>query len=299
MWFRNLRFFRLTQPFDLDSASLSERLSAHAFRRCGEHEPSTMGWEPPYPGTESLVHTAGGCLLMALRNEERVLPPAVIRERVEEEAAALESETGRRPGRQARARLRERLTFELLPQAFTRSHRTWVCIDRRRGLLAVDSSGARRAEDAVSLLRESLGTLPAVPPATREAPERVLTAWLRGTSPPGDLVPGRECELRQAAEDGGVIRCRGVDPDTGALATHLADGWQVARLALEWEERLSFVLCSDLSLRRLRPMDLLQSELEDANGDDLAGFDASAAITCGEIGRLAQRLLGVFGAAAD
>ncbi|HYW93928.1 MAG TPA: recombination-associated protein RdgC [Gammaproteobacteria bacterium] len=299
MWFRNLRFFRLTRPFDLDPATLADRLARQAFRGCGEHEASTMGWEPPHPETDSLVHPAGGCLLMALRSEERVLPPAVVRERVEQEAAAVESETGRRPGRQARARLREQLTFELLPQAFTRSRRTWVCVDRLRGLLAVDDASARRAEDAVSLLRESLGTLPAVPPATREAPERVLTAWLRGVNPPGDLAPGAECELRQPSGEGGVIRCRGIEPDSGGLETQLAEGWLVTRLALEWEDRMSFVLSSDLSLRRLRSMDLLQGELEAAGGEDLAGFDASVAITCSEIGRLAERLLGVFGGAAD
>ena len=58
-----------------------------------------------------------------------------------------------------------------------------------------------------------------------------MTAWLAHRNLPDDFVLGEECELREPGEDGGVVRCRGVDLLSEEVETHLNAGKQVARLA--------------------------------------------------------------------
>ncbi|MCP4127004.1 MAG: recombination-associated protein RdgC, partial [Gammaproteobacteria bacterium] len=71
---------------------------------------------------------------------------------------------------------------------------------------------------------------------------------------------------------------------------------QVVRLALEWDERVSFVLSEDLSIKRLGFMDIIQEEAAEVSAeDDSARFDADFAIMSLELGRFIPRLLEQFG----
>ena len=50
----------------------------------------------------------------------------------------------------------------------------------------------------------------------------------------------------------------------------------MTQLALNWEEKLSFVLDDKLAIKRLKFEDLLQEQAEQDGGDEAAGqFDAS------------------------
>ena len=87
MWFRNLRAYRLTQPFSLSAEQLEEQLAGKTFRACAPSQPLSLGWSSPL-GVEDgpLVHAAGGRLLLRLRREERLLPATVVREALAERA---------------------------------------------------------------------------------------------------------------------------------------------------------------------------------------------------------------------
>ena len=66
------------------------------------------------------------------------------------------------------------------------------------------------------------------------------------------LVLGDECELRDPAEAGAVVRCRRQDLESDEVREHLKSGKQVFQLGLEYDERVSFVLGEDLTVRKLR-----------------------------------------------
>jgi recombination associated protein RdgC len=113
-------------------------------------------------------------------------------------------------------------------------------------------------------------------------------------------VLGEDCELREPGEDGGVVRCRGVDLLSEEVETHLHAGKQVARLSLLWEDRLSLVLAEDLVLRRLKFSDELMKENEEIPEADMAArLDADFALMSEALSTLQDRVLSLFGGEAE
>ena len=296
MWFRNLRIYRFQQPFNVSAEDLDKALRASPFRPCGPLETHAVGWEPPLGReAQTLVHAANGCLMVCARREERLLPASVVREVLADRVAEIEDAESRQLRRKEQAELRDRITTELMPQAFTRSTRLFAYIDPGQQLLFVDSASAPRAEELMTLLRESLGSLAVSPLDTATAPATVLTSWVSG-QPPAGFTLLDECELREPAAGGGVVRCKQVDLAGSEVETHLAAGRQIVRLAIEWNEHLACVLSDDLVVRRLRFLDLVQQEADAVHSADAAAnFDAEFAILNAELSRFIPRLIEVMG----
>ena len=122
MWFKNIRAYRLTSPFDLSAEQLGEQLAQRGFLPCAKSQALSLGWVPAL-GEESgeLVHAAGGRLLLKLKREEKLLPSTVVREQLEEKVAAIEAEQARKVYRKERLSLKDEIVQDCLPRAFTRS----------------------------------------------------------------------------------------------------------------------------------------------------------------------------------
>ena len=116
-------------------------------------------------GNSGLGAWGGRFLLLCARKQERLLPSAAVAEAVDERIAEIETGEARDVGRTERRALREQVVTEMLPRAFTRSRRTLLYIDTESGWLVVDA-GSEQAEEVISMLRETLGTLPARAPGT-------------------------------------------------------------------------------------------------------------------------------------
>lgn len=301
MWFKNIRAYRLTQPFSLTAEQLGALLAPRSFTPCAKSQALAVGWVPPLEGqSQEMVHAAAGRLLLKMKREEKVLPAAVVREQVRERIAVIESEQGRKVYRRERLSLQDEIVQDCLPRAFSRTGHVHAYLDVKANWLFVDAASAARAEELLTLLRECIGSLPLLLPQVNQAPTAVMTSWLSQHSLPNDFVLGQECELRDPGEEGGVVRCRGVDLLSEEVETHLHAGKQVARLSLHWDERLSLVLSEDLCLRRLRFTDELMKENEDIpEADQAARLDADFALMADAITSLQQRVLALFGGEAE
>ncbi len=292
--FKNARMYRLGTPFTLGAAELQERLASRRFRPCGPVETATLGWSAPMgEDTAALVHGAVGCLLLCMRKQERLLPGAAVAEALDERIAEIEGGEAREVGRAERRRLKEQVVNEMLPRAFTRSRRTLLYVDTQAGWLVVDAASEKQAEEAVSLLRQTIETLPARPPEPERSPAGILTGWLLEGGAPADFVPADACELRDIKDTGSVIRASGHDLASEEILNHLRAGKQVVKLALDWDERLSFVLAEDLSLKRLKVGDELLEEIDDGE-DPAARLDAELAIMALQLRELIARLGELF-----
>jgi recombination associated protein RdgC len=297
MWFKNIRAFRLTKPFDLSPEALGAKLAPRSFVPCAKSQALAFGWVPPL-GEESgeLVHAAAGRILLKLKREEKLLPSTVVREQLDEKIADIESAQGRKVYRKERLNLKDEIVQDCLPRAFSRSTYVYAYIDVKANWIFVDAASATRAEELLNLLRECVGSFPALLPQVNNAPSAVMTAWLLHRSLPDDFELGQECELRDPGEEGGVVRCRGVDLLSEEVETHLHAGKQVARLALNWDERLSLLLAEDLCLRRLKFADELMKENEEIPEEDLAArLDADFALMADAVTSLQERVLALFG----
>lgn len=298
MWFRNARVFRFTKPFDISAEELEEKLSADAFKPCGPQETTRQGWVPPLgKHGELLVHSANGYHLVALRKEEKILPGPVIKEAVEEKAEAIEIEQGRKVRRKEKEEIKEQIMLELLPQAFSRNRRSFAYLAPKDGVLVVDAGSAKQAEDLASTLRKSLGSLPVRPPALEQAPTFTFTGWLNETIDlPGSVEIGNECELKDPSEDGGVVRCKGLDLRADEIRNHLEAGMEVTKLAITWDDNVSFMLDEEMGIRRLKFGETLQDQLDDVDVDDaVAKFDAAFTLMTLELSKLIPGLLEAMG----
>jgi len=298
MWFRNARVFRFTKPFEITAETLEAQLQTEAFRPCGPQESSRQGWVPPMGRhSDQLVHSAGGCFLIALRKEEKLLPASVVKELVDEKAEAIEIEQARKVRRKERDELKEEITLEMLPRAFSKNRRCYAYLAPADGVLVVDAGSAKQAEDLASALRKSVGSLPVRPPAVEQAPSFTFTGWLDHTiGLPSAIDLGTECELKDPSEDGAVVRCKGLDLRGDDVRTHLNAGMLVTRLALTWDDNVSFVLDEELGIKRLKFGETLQEKLDDVDSDDAAArFDAAFSLMTLELSRLIPGLLEALG----
>ena len=297
MWFKNLRPFRMTRGFELSAEQLEEKLAGRVFRPCTPAQPLALGWVPALgEGSELLVHAAEGRFLLRLRREEKILPPAVVRDLLKERIAAIEAQQGRKVYRREKLSLKDEIVQDCLPRAFSRHAEIALLIDPAAQWVLVDSSSATRAEEALNLLRECIGSFPVIPPTTTHAPAAAMSSWLLQGSLPEDFSLREECELKESGETPAVLRCRGIDPFSGEIRQHLDGGMQVAKLAVDWREQVQFVLGEDLCLRRIRFADALVKENDEvADEDPLARLDADFALMAPALSTLQERLIGLFG----
>ncbi|MFO7995455.1 MAG: recombination-associated protein RdgC [Marinobacter sp.] len=298
MWFRNARVFRFTKPFEITAEALEEKLQADAFKPCGPQETSRQGWVSPMgKHSDVLVHSAGGYHLIALRKEEKLLPASVIKDLVDEKAEVIEAEQHRKVRRKEKDELKEEVMLEMLPRAFSKNRRCYAYLAPADGVLVVDAGSAKQAEDLASTLRKSVGSLPVRPPAVEQAPAFTFTGWLsESIDVPASIELGTECELKDTSEDGGVVRCKGLDLQGDEIRSHLDAGMQVTKLSVTWDDNLSFVLDEELGIRRLKFGDTLQEKLDDVDADDAAArFDAAFSLMTLELARLIPGLLEALG----
>lgn len=296
MWFRNLQLYRLIEDFGYSAESLHDALGQRCFKPCAGLDTHSMGWVAP-AGRDSaqLVHAGNGRLMVCLRREDRLLPASVVREHVEEKAEAIAHAESRPVGRKEKQQIKDEVIVDLLPRAFTRSSHQYAYIDPEGGWVVVDSGTAKKAEEMLSVLRETLGSLRLKPLAVDRAPASVLTAWLEG-EPPTGFVLGDECELKEPVDKGGVMRGRRMDLASAEVRSHLDAGMQVSKLAVDWQERIGCILCDDLGIRRLRFLDLVMEEAADVDADDaLARFDADFVLMGMELARFIPAVIEAYG----
>ncbi|MCH9670797.1 MAG: recombination-associated protein RdgC [Gammaproteobacteria bacterium] len=294
VWFKNLSVFELDEPFTLTPEEVTEQLAEHAFRPCGGLEPHSLGWAPAMGrlGGE-LTHAAAGFLLICARREERLLPPAVVRETVEERIAQIESDDFRTVTRKERQRLRDDITFELMPRAFTRSTYLHAYIAPDDGLLVLDTASAKAAEELSILLGRSLGRLGLTPFATGRSLTPEMTRWVAENRTPDGISLLHDCELRDKADEKSIVRCVGQDLTSPEIKAHLQAGKEVERIALSFQERASFALAADMTIRRLR-FDAVKEMEHDPDLDAQAQFDLDFAFMTNELRHLLTQLGEIF-----
>ena len=171
MWFKNLKIYRFSKPFTIDNDTLEKQLQEHAFHPCTRLQPSSCGWVSPLGNRGSmLTHTIGQSIMVCARQEDKILPAAVINELLEEKLDAVEADTGRRPVGKHKQSIKDELILELLPKAFSKSKRTYAYMDLQAQLLIVDAASGNKADELIQLLRKALGSLPVIPLKTATLP---------------------------------------------------------------------------------------------------------------------------------
>jgi recombination associated protein RdgC len=119
-----------------------------------------------------------------------------------------------------------------------------------------------------------------------------MAEWLVSQEAPAGFSVDRECELKAADESKAVVRYARHRLDTDEVKQHVIDGKMPTRLALTWNERVSFMLTEGLQLKKLAFLDVV---FEGTNNTKDDNFDADVAIATGELCKLLPDVLEALG----
>lgn len=301
-FFKNAIIYRLTNPMALMAQlpTLEDSLCAFQFNPCGSQDMARTGWIPATEQHHTLVHQANGQYLLTIQKQEKIIPGPVIKQHLNTRIAKLEAEQARKLKKTEKDALKDEVLHILLPRAFVKNSRTQLWIDITNGLVVVDASSAKRAEDALALLRKSLGSLPVVPLTTENPVELTTTEWVKLGKVPGNyFAMGDAAELKAILTDGGVARVKKQDLTSDEIATHIDAGKVVTKLAMDWQQRVTFTLTDSMALNRVKFCNELLDQNDDIDlEDNLARFDADFVLMTGELQALINQLVVALGGEA-
>ncbi|MCK5818557.1 MAG: recombination-associated protein RdgC [Psychromonas sp.] len=293
MFFKNLQVYRFTRPMDQTVEQLEKELAKFKFKACGSQDISKLGWIFPMKKSGSMyTHTIGKQILLCLKKEEKLLPASVIKDQLNERIEEIEIQQGHSLKKKEKEVLKEDIIMQLLPRAFSKTSLIYAWIDLETDMLYIDVASTRKAEELISLLRNTLGSLPVVPIQLKNQSDVIMTDWLTEGNIPTNFSLEDEAELRSALEGGGIIQCKQQDLLSDEIKQHLSSDKFVTKLALNWSDSISFVLGEEFALKRIKFSDVIQEQNEDIDKDDFAArFDADFSLMTGEIKKLIPAVL--------
>ncbi|MDD5336264.1 MAG: recombination-associated protein RdgC [Rhodoferax sp.] len=291
--FKNVIVYRIGPGWSASVAQMEEGLQGARFVECGASQEKSLGWiEPRGEANGPLVEAVGGQLMLKLMIETRTLPGSVVTRKVKERVAQIEAGSGRKPGKKETRDIRDDIRLELLPMAFTKQSSVGVWIDREAQLLVIDAASQAKSDEVVTALVKSLDGLALTLINTRVSPTAAMSQWLTSQEAPAGFSVDRECELKAADESKAQVRYSRHPLDNDEVKKHVMEGKLPTRLALTWDDRVSFVLTESLQLKKLA---FLEVVFEGASSGKDDGFDADTAIATGELRKLLPDLLEALG----
>ncbi|WP_322997913.1 recombination-associated protein RdgC [Castellaniella sp.] len=291
MWFKNPKIYRLAPGANL--SGLEDDLADLPFQACGSQESQSSGWVPPRPDEGWLVYQQAGQMLITLRTEKRLLPASVVNLAARERALQIEENQGYKPGRKQMKDIKEQVTMELLPKAFVTQSDTRCWIDTKNHWFVIDASSTSKSDEVLGLLAKTLTPFPIVPLHVEMSPAAAMTLWLTEDEAPAGFTIDQDTELRSTGESRATVRYTRQSVDHAEAANHVQAGKQCTRLAMTWNDRVSFVLTDNLDVKRVAPLDVLK-EHQDAQ-NEAEQFEADFTLMSGELARLLGDLTAALG----
>ena len=294
MWFRNLKIYHLSAAWTLFGDDLEAALARQAFQPGNNLEMQSIGWVPPRENG-GLAHAVSGQILMSLRAEKKLLPATVINQVAKFRAQEIEEQQGYKPGRQQMKEIKERVTDELLPRAFSIYRDTRVWIDPLNHWLVIDAAASARADEVIGILSKCVDPFPLENLYVAQSPAAAMTGWLAEDEAPANFTIDQDTELRSSGESGAAIRYVKHSIDAEDARRHIQSGKQCTRLALTWADRVSFVLTEGLDIKRLSPLDVLKESNDTTTSNDTEKFDSDMTLMTGELAKLLAELVDALG----
>ncbi|AUA58910.1 Recombination-associated protein rdgC [Achromobacter spanius] len=294
MWFRNLKIYHLSAAWTLFGDDLEAALARQAFQPGNNLEIQSIGWVPPRENG-GLAHVVNGQILLSLRAEKKLLPATVINQVAKFRAQEIEDQQGYRPGKKQMKEIKERVTDELLPRAFSIYRDTRVWIDPLNHWVVIDAVASARADEVIGILAKCIDPFPLENLYVAQSPAAAMTGWLAEDEAPNNFSIDQDTELRSSGESGAAVRYVKHSIDAEDARRHIQSGKQCTRLALTWADRISFVLTEALDIKRISPLDVLKEGAEGVASNDDEKFDSDMTLMTGELAKLLAELVDALG----
>lgn len=293
-------FFKNVIPLRYESLpqDLEELLAKVRFVPCGPSDRQTRGFIPPRNDNGPLVETIGPFKLLSLATEVKVLPSDAVERKTEERCAAAAEQQGYVVGRKQRREIKERVIDELLPTALTKRRATRIIINTETKWLFINAATHTKSDEALEMLGRAGALVEMSRPLTVVSPTSAMTNWLAGGDAPAGFTIDKDCELRSCVEEKATVRYIRQSLDGDDVRQHIAAGKLPTRLAMTWNDRLSFILTDRLELKRLEFLDIVKEQAEQTAENADEQFDADVALMGGELSRFVPAVMLALGGLA-
>lgn len=290
MWFKNLQIYRIAD-WNITPAELEEKLSKRALQECLRMEMQSLGWVTPREEGENFVHVLGQHMLIALGIEKKLLPATVINQQAKERAVEMEQQQGYKPGRKQIKDIKEAVTVELLPRAFSQRRKTYAWIDPTGGWFIVDAANLGKADELIEMLFKSVDNVALKPIKTKLSPSTAMTDWLSGGELSSSFTIDQHCELRGKNDEKSTVCYNHHVLDSDEINRHVKAGKEAIKVAMTWQNKVSFIMHENLQLKRIAPLDILKEPVE----TDEELFNSDFTIMTGELMQLLPDVIDILG----
>ena len=296
MFFKNLQIYRLPANWPMSTPELNSMLERQVFTPATSTDLVRQGWAAPRGAGAPLVHAVGGQFLLQLKTEKKLLPSTVVNQVAAARALEMEEAQGFAPGKKAMKELKERVTDELLPRAFAILSTTAVWIDPVNGWLVVDAASPAKADEVIKLLLKSVDKLPLESLRVQRSPVAMMTGWLQHDEAPAGFTVDQDAIMRATGESKAQVAYKRHTLEADDIRRHIAAGKQCTRLAMTWNDKISFVLDESLAIKSIKPLEIIK---ESATRNDDERFDSDFALMTGELAKMLADLVEALGGEAD
>ena len=142
---------------------------------------------------------------------------------------------------------------------------------------------------------KSIDQLPLANVHVAHSPVAAMTEWLLSGEAPGGFTVDQDAELRSTGEGGATVRYVGHALEADDMRRHIEAGKQCMRLAMTWDDRVSFLLTPSLTIKRVTPLDVIKEAADPTAQNDDERFDSDAALMTGELARMLTDLVDILG----
>ncbi len=294
MFPKNMTIYRVNCDFNIEK--LERQLEEFKLLPLGSQDKQKFGWVSALPKAQMFTHLSGGHILIRSCKQEKLLPAACINKLVKEKVDYMEAQEGRPLKKAEKDDIRDDVVMDKLPTAFIKETFTNVFIFPADGLIVVDTSTHKKAEDTLALLRKSMGSIPCIPLIPQIAVETTLTEWVKTGDVPSGYEIGNAADMKSILDDGGTVKLKNNELTSDAVHQHIEENKMVIALELSWQDRISFVLKENMQLSRVNFGDVITDQNEDIPREDVhARMDADFSLAAGEMLALIKSLIDVLG----
>jgi recombination associated protein RdgC len=248
--YKNITVFSLDDHADL--SKLSSAVHDFKFSHVTDYQLTSAGWESPIDTDLAYTIDYGKVILLVLRKEERIIPAASVAELLKEAVIEEERLTNRKPSKKERAEMKDGIIISLIPRALLKTTRIQGYVDLTNKRIVVNTASIGQAEEFVSLLRHTLGGLPAFALYVDGINENeVLTRWVNNSdSLTACFHLSNACKL--VSENAKTVTFKNFElwNNTG-INEHISNGMYVSELRLCYKDKITFTLNDKLQFKAI------------------------------------------------